>query len=292
MIGWVDAKKPRERRFDRHLTPPPSAGAEHWKVLRRYAGPALRRPSSAVRACARCRYRNEPRSGKPSFSVRMRMLGRTQSSGIGSDREAGAHRGIDRVRIGARIGDAVFAACSLEARPAPYAAIRSRHARCAIGSVSSRCTLCFIEVTHTSCSRRTDLIGIDIAAEGDDREIDLAAADPLDEMLRVHTFDIDRHQRMGAREARQDFGKEAVGIVVGRAEAQGAGEFRPREGRHRLVIELHDAPCIFDEPFAVGGEAALRVRRGQRAAARAGLRAASSASRRPIGSCSPRRRRG
>ena len=61
---------------------------------------------------------------------------------------------------------------------------------------------------------------------------------------------------MGAREARQNFRQEAVGIIIGRPEPQASGEFRLGEGRHRLVIDLGDAPRIFDQPVAIGGDPA------------------------------------
>ena len=126
----------------------------------------------------------------------------------------------------------------------------------AIGNVSSRCTLCRAEVTHTSGSRRTvSSATISQPTVTSARSISPCLARSNRSVL-LHAFDIDRHQRMGAREARQDFGQEAVGIIVGRAEAQRAGEFGLGEGRHRLVIDLHDAPGIFDQPVAIGGEAA------------------------------------
>ena len=80
---------------------------------------------------------------------------------------------------------------------------------------------------------------------------------PLEQLRALPAIDIDRHQRMGAREAGQNLRQEAVGIIIGRAKTKRAGEFRFGEGRDCLVIEIDDAPGIFDESFAICGEPAL-----------------------------------
>ena len=81
------------------------------------------------------------------------------------------------------------------------------------------------------------LVGLDIAAEGDEGEVHLAALRPLEQHRGVEAVDVHRYQRVGAGEAGEDFRQEAVGIVIRRAEAHRAGEFRPLEGGDGLVVQ-------------------------------------------------------
>ena len=74
------------------------------------------------------------------------------------------------------------------------------------------------------------LVGTSKAMQAVFRQIDLAAPCALEEIVAGHAFDIDGYQRMGTRKARQDFGQEAVGIIIRRAEAERPREFRLGEG--------------------------------------------------------------
>ena len=158
---------------------------------RRIGLPGLRtRPMSKV-----------PSDGKPSFSVRMRMPGRTQSSGT-APTASPLDRRVHRVGIGAGIGDADT--CGPFKRLQHHGcAIRSRHAtpraaaRRADDAVARR-------GTHTSGSRRT---GSSVVMS----QPMVTSARSISPRLtrsnrrRCQAFDIDRHHADGCGRSARGF---------------------------------------------------------------------------------------
>ena len=69
----------------------------------------------------------------------------------------------------------------------------------------------------------------------DDGEVDVGVLDPLHQHRRRLAHHRDLDARVGLREARQDLGQVALGIVVGQAEPDAAGQFGLGEARQRLV---------------------------------------------------------
>ena len=88
----------------------------------------------------------------------------------------------------------------------------------------------------------------------DQGEVEIAALDVLDEAGRRLADHGQLDARIGAREARHDLGQEAVGIVVGRADADRALQPAIVEGGQRLAVEMDQAPRIGQQPLALLGE--------------------------------------
>ena len=169
--------------------------------------------------------------------------------------KAGLHGGVHGVGIGARIGDAVLAACLFQCGQyggAPLAAGMRDGERHDVEKM--RRVPPGGDPDERLAPHR--LVGLDVAAEGDECEVHLAAPCPLEQHRGVQAVDVDRHHRVGAGEAGEDLRQEAVGIIIRRAETHRAGEFRALEGGHCLVVHGHQTPGIFDQSFAIGREAA------------------------------------
>ena len=124
----------------------------------------------------------------------------------------------------------------------------------AIGSTSCSCVAWLADVTQSSGSRRTTS---DCAARivvRDDGEVEIAAFDMLDQARRRLADHRQLDTRVGARETRHDFGQEAVGIVVGHADADHAFERPVVEGGQRLAVQVHHAARIGKQPLALLGQ--------------------------------------
>ncbi len=82
------------------------------------------------------------------------------------------------------------------------------------------------------------------------RQVEIAALDVLDQPRRRLADDGQFDARVGAREARHDLGQEAVGIVVRRADADGAFEPLVVEGGERFAVEVEQPPCVGEQLVA------------------------------------------
>ena len=86
------------------------------------------------------------------------------------------------------------------------------------------------------------------------RQVEIAALDMLDQPRRRLADDGQFDARIGAREARHDLGQEAVGIVVGRADADRAFEPPVVEGGQRLAVEIEQPPRVGEQLVAFLGQ--------------------------------------
>ena len=89
---------------------------------------------------------------------------------------------------------------------------------------------------------------------GDDGEIEVAGRNAV----RQHRGRLAHHRhfdpRIGIREARQDLGQVAVGVIVRQSQPHMAGEFEIREARHRLAVQPDDAPRIIGQSGPIVGQ--------------------------------------
>ena len=90
---------------------------------------------------------------------------------------------------------------------------------------------------------------------GDDGEVEVAVLDALEEVRGRLAGDGDLGARVRAREAGEDLGQIALGVVVRQAEADAAGEVGLVEGGDAFRVQSHDAPGVVEEALAVFGEA-------------------------------------
>ena len=102
---------------------------------------------------------------------------------------------------------------------------------------------------------------------GHQSDVQLAAADLLDEIDRRLAHDRHFHARVGPCEARHDLRQEAVGVVVRRADANLSFQAVVVEGGQRLAIQPDHAPRIgeqalpvFRQAVGAGGIAAAESR--------------------------------
>ena len=95
---------------------------------------------------------------------------------------------------------------------------------------------------------------LEIVGGGDDGEIELIQIDPFQKIGRGLADHGELDTGISARIARHDFRQIPVGIVVGNAKTNAAGELGPGKGGQRLEIELHDSPRVFEQPLAVLGQ--------------------------------------
>ena len=89
---------------------------------------------------------------------------------------------------------------------------------------------------------------------GDDGEVEVAVLDPVDQVGRRLAHDRDLGLRIRTREARQDFRKVAVRIVVRQPEPHPPDEFAFREGRDAFRVQAHDPARIVEEALAFLGQ--------------------------------------
>ena len=89
---------------------------------------------------------------------------------------------------------------------------------------------------------------------GDDAEIDLAGTGELHQVERRLADDRDLDPRIGAREAGEHLGKEALGIVVGSPELDASRELGLVEGGDGLFGQANHAAGIAEEALTVLGE--------------------------------------
>ena len=90
---------------------------------------------------------------------------------------------------------------------------------------------------------------------GDDRKVEIAGLDAVDEVRRRLADDRHFRLRVRAREAGEDLGQVAVGIIVRQAEADAAGQLLLDEGGDAFGVQSNDPPRVVEQPLALVGEA-------------------------------------
>ena len=86
------------------------------------------------------------------------------------------------------------------------------------------------------------------------RKVEMAALDVLDQIEGRLADHRQLDARVGAGEAGHDLGQEAVGIVVGRADADGAFQPPVVEGGQRFAVQVDHPPRIGKQSLAFLGQ--------------------------------------
>jgi hypothetical protein len=95
------------------------------------------------------------------------------------------------------------------------------------------------------------------AGMGDDRYIERAGRDAVDQQRRRLAQHAHFRARIGARKPRQNFRQKTVGIIVRYAKPHMPREIGVGQRRHRLRRQPHDPPRIFEQPLAFLGQLRL-----------------------------------
>jgi hypothetical protein len=82
------------------------------------------------------------------------------------------------------------------------------------------------------------------------REIEPTSPDSLQQIDGTFDLDFDFNRGMGARESRQDPGKNRLGEILKQTEPHGASDAGPGNGEHRFIVEREHPPGIVHENSA------------------------------------------
>jgi hypothetical protein len=89
---------------------------------------------------------------------------------------------------------------------------------------------------------------------GDDGEVEVSRLHAVDEVRRRLARHCHLGARVRAREAGQDLGQVAVGVVVGQPEPHAADELGLREGGEAFGVQPHDPARVVEETITLVGQ--------------------------------------